>query len=233
MSQNSSLNVQKASDFVSQVHRFGRLTVLMALLAFVGLPLLLALITKTQIDWGIVLTGAIAVFPTFTVTAISENLVYCPMIGPGAVYVACITGNLSNMKIPACVNAMELAECEPGSEKGDVLSILAVCSSTLVTTIIVFLGMLFLAPLFQPIYENPVLQPAFLNLVPAMIGALLIPYIIRSTKDSIVPILVPACIAIVLGQGTFSTVQSFIMIGVIVLTVFVSYQLHKNELKKS
>lgn len=40
MSQNSSLNGQKASDFVNQVHRFGRLTVLMALVSFVGLPLL-------------------------------------------------------------------------------------------------------------------------------------------------------------------------------------------------
>lgn len=227
------MNQTKSSpDFSTQVHRLGRFTVLLALTGFIGFPILFAALTQTAIDWGIVMTASLAVLPTFTVTAVSENLAYCPMIGSGAVYIACVTGNISNMKLPACVNAMELADCEPGSEKGDVLSILAVCSSTITTTILMFLGMLFLAPLFEPVYNNPVLQPAFLNLIPAMMGALLIPHILRSAKDCIVPILIPVVCVLLLGPSVFSTYQSFIMIGVMILAVFASYKLHQKELKQ-
>lgn len=232
MTQASLSKAEESAKFVDKVHLYGRLTVLVALAAFVGFPILLAVMTGTEIEWGIVITACIAILPTFTITAISQNLVYSPMIGPGALYIACVTGNLGSMKLPACVNAMELAGCEPGSEKGDVLSILAVCASTVVTTLIVFLGMLFLAPLFQPIYENPVFQPAFTNLIPAMMGALLVPYIAYSVKDSLVPILVPVALVVILGQASYASWQSFIMIGVIVLAVLASCQLYKRRLAK-
>lgn len=105
---------------------------------------------------------------------------------------------------------------------------IAVAASTFVTTAIVFLGMLFLAPLFAPIYNNAFLQPAFQNMVPALFGALLFPYIARAPKQAVVPILVPLVVIFIVGRAFFSSNQSYIMVAVILLSVFYSYTLHKK-----
>lgn len=215
--------------FDKKVHSVGRITVLLSLLSFVALPIILSLTAGAPIDWAVVAAGALAIVPTFTLAGLAENLAYCPVIGPGALYISCITGNVSNMKVPACINAMDVGECTPGSEKGDVLSIVAVCTSTFVTTAIVLLGMLFLAPLFAPVYNNPVMQPAFSNLMPALFGALLFPYLLRFKKESIVPVLLPVAIILIIGRSTFSSFQSYIMLGVIVASCAYSWYLHKKD----
>ena len=123
---------------------------------------------------------------------------------------------------------MEVAGYTAGSDQGDVVSMIAVAASTFVTIAIVFLGMLFLAPLFAPIYNNAFLQPAFQNMVPALIGALLFPFILKAPKQSIVPILLPILAILVVGRKTFSSNQSYIMVGVIILSVLYSLALYKK-----
>ena len=125
---------------------------------------------------------------------------------------------------------MDLAGCTPGSQEGDVISIIAVAASTFVTTIIVLLGMLFLAPLFEPVYNNPFLQPAFQNMIPALFGALLFPQIAKAPKQAIVPILIPVALILLVGRQFFSDNQSYIMVGIIVLSALYSYGLFKKKL---
>lgn len=95
---------------------------------------------------------------------------------------------------------MEVAGYTAGSDRADVVAIIAVAASTFVTTAIVFLGMLFLAPLFEPIYNNAFLQPAFQNMVPALMGALLFPFILKAPKQAIVPIALPIIAILVIGS---------------------------------
>ena len=145
---------------------------------------------------------------------------------------ACVTGNVSNMKIPAAVNAMEVAGVEPGSDKANVISIIAVAFSTFVTTAVLFLGMLFLAPLFEPIYNNAFLKPAFDNVVPALFGAILFPYIAKAPKQAILPILLPIVLILIVGRTFFSSYQSYIMMLVIILSGVYSFMLHKKGMLK-
>ena len=164
------------------------------------------------------------IFLTFAISGICENLSFTPIIGSGALYMACVTGNVSNMKIPAAVNAMEVAGCAAGTDKANVISIIAVAASTFVTTAIVFLGMLFLAP----VYNNEFLQPAFTNMVPALFGALLFPNIAKAPKQAVLPIVLPIIIIFIVGRSFFSSNQSYIMMGVIILSALYSYMLHKK-----
>lgn len=103
-------------------------------------------------------------------------------------------------------------------------------SSTFVTTLIVFAGMLFLAPLFEPIYNNPFLQPAFKNMMPALFGALLVPQIAKAPKQAVCPILLAIIVRLAVGPAFFSTYQSFIMIGIIIASVAYSLFMHKKNL---
>lgn len=165
-------------QFTNKIHKVGRITVLACLISFIALPISLSIIYKAPIDYGLVLTNGGGIFLSFTVVAISENLSYAPLIEPGALYTACVTGDLSNMKVPAAVNAMKILGVEEGTEKGNMAYILAVTTCTFVTASIALAGMVFLAPIVEPIFENPYIKPAFDNLVPAIFGALLIPKLI-------------------------------------------------------
>ena len=220
----------KESSFSGKVHLLGRLTVVLILACFIGLAFVLGAVYHVSFDIPAALQNGIPILLTFTIAGVCENLAYAPMIGCGALYMACVTGNLSNMKTPAAINAMEVSGHAPGTPKGDVISIIAVASSTFVTTLIVFAGMLFLAPLFEPIYNNPFLQPAFKNMMPALFGALLVPQIAKAPKQAVCPILLAIIVRLAVGPAFFSTYQSFIMIGIIIASVAYSLFMHKKNL---
>ena len=218
----------KKRSFNDNVYLLGRTTVLFALAAMLSVPLGLSIAFDSLIDWPVVIEATLPIFLTFAISAVCENLSYAPIIGPGALYMACVTGNVSNMKIPAAVNAMEVAGVEPGTDKANVISIIAVGFSTFVTTAVLFLGMLFLAPLFEPIYNNAFLKPAFDNVVPALFGAILFPYIAKAPKQAILPIVLPIILILIVGRTFFSSYQSYIMMFVIILSGVYSYMLHKK-----
>ncbi len=218
----------KNMTYDDKVYLLGRSTVLLALIAFASVPFGLSMAFNSPIDWPVVIEATLPIFLTFAISAVCENLSYAPIIGPGALYMACVTGNVSNMKIPAAVNAMEVAGVEPGSDKANVISIIAVAASTFVTTAVLFLGMMFLAPLFEPVYNNEFLRPAFDNVVPALFGAILFPYIAKYPKQAIPPIVLPIILILIVGRTFFSTYQSYIMMLVIILSGVYSYMLHKK-----
>ena len=222
----------KNRSFNDNVYLLGRTTVILALAAFLSVPFGLSIAFDSPINWPIVIEATLPIFLTFAISAVCENLSYAPIIGPGALYMACVTGNVSNMKIPAAVNAMEVAGVEPGSDKANVISIIAVAFSTFVTTAVLFLGMLFLAPLFEPIYNNAFLKPAFDNVVPALFGAILFPYRAKAPKQAILPILLPIVLILIVGRTFFSSYQSYIMMLVIILSGVYSFMLHKKGMLK-
>lgn len=220
----------KERSFYDRIHLLGRVTVVCALISFMGVPFILAAVNKIPMNIPQILQNATPILLTFGISGVCENLSFMPIIGSGALYMACVTGNVSNMKVPAAINAMEVAGYTAGSEEANVISIIAVASSTFVTTAIVILGMLFLAPIFEPVYNNEFLQPAFQNMVPALIGALLFPFIFKAPKQALLPIALPIVIIFLVGRALFSAQQSYIMVGVIILSSLYSYLLHKKKL---
>jgi len=224
--------MENSKSFNNRVHFLGRVTVIMALACFLSLPFILGMVYSVDFDIVAAFQNGFPIMLTFAISGICENLSFAPMIGCGALYMACVTGNVSNMKIPAALNAMEVSGHASGTEKGDVIALIAVAASTAVTTVIVFMGMMFLAPLFQPIYNNPFLQPAFTNMVPALYGALVFPQIAKSPKQAIVPILLPILVRLA-NPAFFSANSSYIMVAVIIVSALYSVMLHKNAARNA
>lgn len=220
-------------SFNNRIHRVGRLTVLIVLFCFMLVPFGLSIIYGEPIDLARSLQNGLPLLLTFTVTAVCENLSWAPIIGPGALYMGCVTGNLSNMKVPAAMNSMQITGCESGSDKGDVIAILSVAASTVVTTIIVFAGMLFLAPMIEPLYNNPYLNPAFTNLLPILFGALLVPQVVRAPKESIPILLLPIVTILLTSRETFSDIQGYLILVFAVIAMGYSYLLHRKDLNRT
>ena len=118
---------------------------------------------------------------------ISLSFTFVPMLGTGGSYLGFVTGNLTNLKVPCALNAMEAAKVRPGSEEGEVISTIAIASSSIVTTLVIALGVFGLGFL-RPVLESPALKPAFDNILPALFGALGVVFISKNPKLAAAPL---------------------------------------------
>ena len=211
------------SPFDSKIHRMGRLSTIIVWVFFLLVPTAVCVAFHLNVDLLLTLKAAAPIMLIFAITGVCEKLSMSPIIGPGAVYLASSTGNIQNMKLPAALNAMNIMGCEEGSEKGRVVSIIAVATSSFVTTVIVFCGMLFLAPLMTPLLTNPVVAPAFDNMFPALVGPMVIPVVLKNIKVAALPVALAIVFAVAFGS-VYASIQSILMVVVILISLGV-YQI--------
>ena len=187
----------KKRSYEEQIHIDGRVWGAIAAVAIVAFPVLVAVLFQLKPEWGVVLKGLLGVAPIFWTVGLIEVFTYIPMLGAGSSYLAFVTGNITNLKAPCAMNAMENAGVKPGSKEGEILSTIAVATSSIVTIFIIAMGVLMIAPL-TPVLESPTLEPAFNNILPALFGALGVVYISRNWKIAVAPVSVMLAIYIIL-----------------------------------
>ena len=212
--------------YMESVHRYGRIwgiTVAAVLLAF---PLILSLVFKTAPDFEVLLAGIFATAPMYWAVGIVEIFTYVPMLGAGGTYLSFVTGNISNLKLPCAIDAMERAGVKATDEEGEVISTIAIAVSSIVTTLIILVGVICIVPL-TPILESPVLVPAFDMILPALFGGLAVVFISKNAKLSIAPIALMLILFIFVPALNASTVGIMVPVGVI-FTVIVARILYKK-----
>ena len=130
------------------------------------------------------------------------------------------------MRIPCAMNAASIAKTQPGTAEHEIISTIAVATSAITTTVVILLGVICLVPL-QPVLQNPALQPAFNNVVPALFGALGLKYFAKSLRLSAPPLVLMSilCIAV---PGLISQ-TSTMMIPVGALALVLGYVLWKKD----
>ena len=168
-------------------HVLGRAASLITLVMLVGAPFLIGFILGALPDLSAAAKGFLSVGIIWTVSSVVEFLVYTPMLGAGGGYLAFITGNLINMKIPCAMNAREIAGTQAGTPENEIISTLSIAASSLTTITVLAIGVLLLVPL-QPILQSEALQPGFANVVPALFGAMAYQYFRRNIKLAVVPL---------------------------------------------
>ena len=182
---------------------------------------------KVGIDWAAVGAGVLAIWASFGMNQIIEPFTFAPMLGAGGTYIGFTTGNVSQTKIPCVTSCQEIMGVEMGTEEGDVVATLAVGTCSLVTTVEVALGVVFVAIIY-PILTSPALAPGFNNVLPAVMGAMLIQRIMGNWKVGILPVILGCIAALVFGQGWFKTYGLYIMLVLIAITVAWAHWLYKK-----
>ena len=177
----------KKRSYEEMTHIYGRIWILSALGMIFSYPIITCLYYGAWPGWKPVLQGLLGVAPIFWTVGLIEVLTFVPMLGTGSSYLAFVTGNLTNLKVPAALTAMENAKVKPGSEEGEVISTIAVATSSIVTTVIIALGVALLVPL-TPILNHPAVKPAFDNILPSLFGGLAVVYVSKNWKISIAPL---------------------------------------------
>lgn len=179
---------KQGKSYEDMTHLYGRIWILLALAMIFSYPIITCIYYDAWPGIMPVLKGLLGVAPIFWTVGLIEVLTFVPMLGTAGSYLAFVTGNLTNLKVPAALTAMENAHVKPGTEEGEVISTIAVATSSIVTTIIIAVGVALLVPL-TPILNSPQLKPAFDNILPALFGGLAVVYVSKNWKIAITPLI--------------------------------------------
>lgn len=178
---------QFLEQFNNGLHRLGRIMTISVIFILVAVPFVMGVIFGVSPELEGFLTGLLRVGVVYYLMAIAEFLIYTPMLGTGGSYLAFITGNVTNMKIPCAMNARDIAGTEVGTAENEIVSTLSIATSAIVTMLVIVAGVILLVPL-QPVLQNEALLPAFNNVVPALFGALGFKYFSKSPQIAVVPV---------------------------------------------
>ena len=180
--------MKKNMSYIDSVHRDGSIWNLSMTALLLAFPVAVALIWGVWPDWKGLAMGLLATMPMYWAVGLIEFFTYIPMLGIGGSYLSFVTGNISNLKLPCALNAMEQNGVTANSEEGEVISTIAIAASSIVTTVIIILGVIAIVPL-TPILQAPVLQPAFEQILPALFGGLGVVFVSKNWKLSVAPII--------------------------------------------
>lgn len=216
--------------FNRRTHVIGRIVSAVTLVLLVGAPFLIGTFLGAMPDMGAVAKGFLSVGLVWTVSSVAEFLIYTPMLGAGGGYLAFITGNLINMKIPCAVNARDIVGTKTGTAENEIISTLSIATSSLVTIVMLALGVALLVPL-QPVLQSPVLQPAFANVVPALFGAMAYQYFRKNVQVAVAPLVVMSLLFMLVPSLTGST--SFMIIPSGALAIGIAYAMYRKQKKEA
>lgn len=174
-------------EYIFKTHKTGQIWIWTAVCVILFVPVAICLYYNAWPSFSAVLKGLIGVAPIYWTVGIIEIITFTPMLGTGGTYLSFVTGNVTALKVPAALNAMESAGVKANSEEGEIISTIAIATASIVTTLIIAAGIFLFVPL-QPLLSSEKLKPAFDNILPSLFGGLGVVYISRNWKISIAPL---------------------------------------------
>lgn len=183
--------MKNSKTYIDKMHMWGSIWSVSALCVLFAVPLIFSLYYNVFPSFNTFLSATLKIIPIYWGTAIIEVITYTPMLGAGGTYLSFVTGNITNLKLPCALSALDRSGYKATSEEGEVVSTIAIASSAITTTLIIAVGVLVFGPSITKITApGSVLAPAFEYVIPALFGALGASYFAKHWKISIFPIAV-------------------------------------------
>ncbi|MBD5091941.1 MAG: hypothetical protein HDT36_00985 [Clostridiales bacterium] len=224
-------------NFNFKYHMLGRIWMALGILLFISIPIAIGVHYGVTPDWKVFGTSAVIIpFIINFISGIAEPIIYAPMLGTNSAYLAFLTGNLSNLKIPCVVKAHEIYPTENGSEEREIISTIAVATSTLVTVVIIaILVLCFAVSNLQSVVEKASwIMPAFSCVVYALFGSLGGKYVAKNPKLALIPTAIITVLSIILGVtkigGSVGSAYLFVGIGICALFALFRYMREKRKI---
>ena len=218
--------MKKNVSYLDSVHRAGRIWNLSMMVLLLAFPVTVAVIFGAAPDWKALRLGLLATAPMYWAVGAIETVTFVPMLGAGGSYLSFVTGNISNLKLPCAINALEQNGVSANSEEGELVSTIAIAVSSIVTTLVILIGVICIVPL-TPILEAPVLEPAFAQMLPALFGGLGVAFVSKNWKLAVAPVLLMLVLFITIPALNAGTVGIMVPVSV-VFTIAVARVLYKR-----
>lgn len=223
-------------DYNLKSHIIGKIWMALSLVIFFAVPTTICLYYGVKPDMSVMGTSAVLIpFIINFLSGIAEPVIYSPMLGINSAYLAFITGNLSNLKIPCVVKAQEICGTKLGTEENEVVSTLSVATSTLVTTVIIAIFVLILAVsnVETAIQNTPWITPAFTCVVYALFGSLGGKYVVKNIKLAVLPLSIIVAFSLILGFAApkLGVGSAYLFVGIALCAIFAILQIVREKKK--
>ena len=215
-------------SYNKKTHTIGRIMSSIVLAMLLGAPFVMGYFLGAAPNLSAVAKAFLSVGLVWTVSSVVEFLIYTPMLGAGGGYLAFITGNLINMKIPCAINARDMVKAKSGTPENEIISTLSIATSSLVTILVLAFGVLLLTPL-QPILQSEALQPAFSNVVPALFGAMAYKYYRNHMNVAVAPLVIMSALFILVPSLISQITTMIIPSGA--LAIGIAWLLYRKQKK--
>ncbi len=218
--------MKRKLSYLESVHRDGRIWGLIVAALILAFPVAVGLIFGSAPKFEPMFKALLATLPMYWAVGIIEVITYVPMLGAGGAYLSFVTGNISNLKLPCAIDAMERAEVKANSEEGEIISTISIAVSSIVTTLIIIVGVILIIPL-TPVLEAPALQASFEQMLPALFGGLAVVFVSKNLRLAIAPMVLMLVLFITVPALNAGTVGIMVPVGVL-FTLLVARVMYKK-----
>ncbi|WP_077623246.1 small-conductance mechanosensitive channel [Sediminibacillus massiliensis] len=174
-------------EFHNRAHFWGRLTIWIAILISVSLPLYLSFVLGYHPGWGPIIAGYTAYAALVGFAWIIEPVSYYPSLGISGTYISFLTGNISNMCLPSSAAAQNAINAEPGTKKGELAATLGIAAASLVN-IAILIPIILSGSFIVSLIPEPV-QEVFTFIVPAIFGGILAQFAVKKPSYAVIAII--------------------------------------------
>ena len=203
-------------DYNNQIHSIGRIFTWIALALICAVPIAFCIAAKVVPDWGAI-AACITFIAGYWAIGLIEAFSYAPLLGTGGQYLSFITGNIANLKLPCALNSQNVAKVKQGTEEQEIVTTISIAISSIVTTLIIVIGLIPLAIFQEELVE--VLQPISPYVMPAIFGGLTMALLAKYWKVALIPFGVCFLICIVgnlIGMGSALSQSTMIIVGMVI-----------------
>ena len=168
-------------EFMPGMYRWGMFTdILGAALSF-GPALVLAFVFDLFPGFSIIIPAAAARAMTgLFINWFVEPFAFYPIMGLPGLFMTMLSGNTSNLRLPALVAAQQGAGVEQGTEQGNLISIIGIAVSVVISSAFIAIAAFGGSSIMSIMPDNVV---NILNyLLPALFGAIFAQYAVKNPK---------------------------------------------------
>ena len=215
--------VDYEKSFTRPSIRVGTITVGLAILAsfLPNLYLLVAYGVWPDLSHMLSAWGSIAI--AFGAFYLVEPISYFPIFGTTGTYIGILSGNISQIRLPAASTAQDVIGVEPSSQKGEVVGILAICGS--VVTNIIFLTVAVVAGSTLLSFLPEAVTSAMSSFIlPSLFGACFASMAVKKYKIALYSLPIAIILRLV-GVPAWVCI-----VGSIFGTILITYGLYKKKL---
>ena len=189
-------------EYMPKINRIGKLTGYLGVLVAFTPALVLAVVYGIVPKPAALLTAFISGTSAFGVLWFVEPISYLPVVGPAGTYMAFLSGNISNMRIPCASMAQVAAEVEPGTEKGSIIATLGMAVSIIINVSVLTIGAILGSSVLAMLPDS--VKAALNYLLPALFGALFVQFGMKMIKHSVIMVVIAFALYFAIGMGVFN-----------------------------
>jgi hypothetical protein len=220
-------------EYLPYIIKWGKLTGFLAILLSFGPALVLAVLHGIVPPVSAMITGFVTMASAIGVMWVIEPVSYFPIIGVAGTYMAFISGNISNLRIPAVAVSQKAAGVEPGTDEGSIISTLGMGVSVVVNIVILAIGVLAGATLLAALPQGVV--DALNFLLPALFGAVFVQFALMKKLVAPFALAIALALSLAYSAGLFSFlpgIPSYVVtLGSVFGTIAIGVAFYKKDKK--